>query len=475
VKHHKQLFIIWMLLFWAVAVATAQNDTAIVFTSNRDGNREIYAMQSDGSNPVRLTFNPAEDVEPSWSPDHSQIAFASNREGEFALYLMNADGTNIRRISPEDGSYHNSPSWSPDGRRITYVSNATGGNQVHILDISNLNDTQITQGQQWESIDPVWSPNGRTIAFASNQTGNFEIYLINTDGSNLRRLTNDSTVDSDSPTWSPGGTRLAFAANGGSGEIYLMSADGNGIRVLTSTDQGFVFSPSWSPDEQFLVYAIRTSDTQTSLYRINADGFGSLRLTDGSSESTSPSWASNVATSDFSTSSQDVLYYARVNTEYGATLNLRETPDSEGRILEEFPDGTAITIIDGPVDSGRYRWWQIYSPMGNTGWSVEAADNVRTLQFYDQPLQNDYPYERSIGYRSLFSPGDVVEAQLGARIWSRPDRTYAEERYRAARYETFNIIGLPYPTYNFDGQLTWWYLVRPSSNNDLTGWMLEEE
>lgn len=377
-RHHKHPFIIWAVLFWAVVVA-AQNDTSILFTSDRDGNREIYVMRSDGSGVARLTFDPAEDIEPAWSPDYSQIAFASNRDGEFAVFIMNADGSNPHRVSPDGGSYQSSPSWSPDGRRIAYVSNASGENQIHTIDVTNSSDTQITQGQVWDSIDPAWSPNGRMIAFASNRTGNFEVYLINTDGSNLRQLTNDSTVDSDSPAWSPSGQQLAFAANGGSGEIYLMGADGTDVRVLASTDQGFTFSPSWSPDTQFLAYAIRTSNAQTSLYRINADGFGSLRLTDGSNEASSPSWAANVPIDGFISEGIDILRYARVNTEYGATLNLRETPSADSRILEEFPHGTAVSIISGPVDSGRYRWWQIYSPMGNTGWSVEAVDNVRTL------------------------------------------------------------------------------------------------
>ena len=40
----------------------------IAFDSNRDGNREIYLMGPDGKDPVNLTNNPADDIEPSWSP-----------------------------------------------------------------------------------------------------------------------------------------------------------------------------------------------------------------------------------------------------------------------------------------------------------------------------------------------------------------------------------------------------------------------
>ena len=50
-------------------------------TSERDGNREIYVMNADGTAQTRLTNNPAVDVAPAWSPDGSKIAFASDRDG----------------------------------------------------------------------------------------------------------------------------------------------------------------------------------------------------------------------------------------------------------------------------------------------------------------------------------------------------------------------------------------------------------
>ena len=50
----------------------------IAFTSNRDGNLEIYAMNADGSDVKRLTDNPAEDSAAAWSPDGQRIAFERN-------------------------------------------------------------------------------------------------------------------------------------------------------------------------------------------------------------------------------------------------------------------------------------------------------------------------------------------------------------------------------------------------------------
>jgi Tol biopolymer transport system component len=60
----------------------------IALSSNRDGNSEIYVMDSDGNNLVRLTNNPAFDKEPAWSPDGNRIAFSTDRNGNFDIYVM---------------------------------------------------------------------------------------------------------------------------------------------------------------------------------------------------------------------------------------------------------------------------------------------------------------------------------------------------------------------------------------------------
>jgi len=72
----------------------------IAFASDRDGNWEIYVMNSDGSNVRRLTNNPATDDAPTWSPDNQQLAFASDRDGDFEIYILNvSDGTVVQQVT----------------------------------------------------------------------------------------------------------------------------------------------------------------------------------------------------------------------------------------------------------------------------------------------------------------------------------------------------------------------------------------
>lgn len=48
--------------------ATPLGSERIAFTSDRDGNEEIYAMNADGSEQTSLTNNPSTDMLPAWLP-----------------------------------------------------------------------------------------------------------------------------------------------------------------------------------------------------------------------------------------------------------------------------------------------------------------------------------------------------------------------------------------------------------------------
>lgn len=76
----------------------------IAFMSMRDGNWEIYVVNSDGTGLKRLTKDPAIDGLPTWSPDGSYIAFLSNRGGEWAIWAIRPDGSGLRRLFTLGGS-----------------------------------------------------------------------------------------------------------------------------------------------------------------------------------------------------------------------------------------------------------------------------------------------------------------------------------------------------------------------------------
>ncbi len=98
--------------------ASAQNPAKfngkIAFVTSRNGPPgEIYVMNPDGSDVMRLTNNPAEDYSSTWSPDGKQIVFESNRDGNGAeIYEMNADGSHQTRITHNPGD-DNWATWIP--------------------------------------------------------------------------------------------------------------------------------------------------------------------------------------------------------------------------------------------------------------------------------------------------------------------------------------------------------------------------
>jgi formylglycine-generating enzyme required for sulfatase activity len=61
------------------------------------------------------------------------------------------------------------------------------------------------------------------------------------------------------------------------------------------------------------------------------------------------------------------------------TLSLRTGPGTSYAEIERLPNGTIVSILDGPQAGGAYTWWYIRAPSGNQGWAVEYADNIQTL------------------------------------------------------------------------------------------------
>src|SRR5690606_21987057 len=93
----------------------SSDGSKIAFNSDRDGNTEVYVMDADGSNVVRLTNDAAADTANDWSPDDTQLLIQSNRSGSTRLWIINADGSNPTCITCSmDGGGHYNASWSPN-------------------------------------------------------------------------------------------------------------------------------------------------------------------------------------------------------------------------------------------------------------------------------------------------------------------------------------------------------------------------
>jgi len=166
------------------------NGNRIVFTNNGNG---IWVMRPDGKNAHAITTK--DDIDPTWSPDGMRISFASSRSGSRQLYVMDSDGSEVDQLTDLNNMGGRS-TWSPDGTKIAFYRGPEGDHNIYIVDVNTKEVTRLTSGG--DNLGPSWSPDGNWIAFTSFRDGNNEIYIIHPDGRGLTRLTNSPTSD-----WQP--------------------------------------------------------------------------------------------------------------------------------------------------------------------------------------------------------------------------------------------------------------------------------
>lgn len=212
--------IVYCLLFCLPSLAVPK----IVFISKRDGGKNIYVMEDDGSNVQRLTFTefPQFNGGPIWSPDGTRIAFHRNvsknsRSQQIEVFIMEPDGSNVQQLT-DDRALDGSCAWSPDGTRIAFESTRNKGLDIYVMDILTREVDQLTRnpGDQDSASDPSWSPNGKYIAYEQ---------AIN------RGFLNAGTT------------------------IYIMNADGKVAKALVPPHNAWErANPCWSPDSKFVLY-----------------------------------------------------------------------------------------------------------------------------------------------------------------------------------------------------------------------------
>jgi TolB protein len=164
----------------------------IVFAKSGDG---IWVMRTDGSKPHRISDH--DDIDPTWSPDGKWIAFASSRSGERQLFIMESDGSNIQQLTDLNNMGGRS-TWSPDGKWIAFYRGPAGDHNIFVINVETREVTRLTSGG--DNLGPSWSPDGNWIAFTSYRDGNNEIYVIRPDGSGVMRLT-DNNISDWQPRW----------------------------------------------------------------------------------------------------------------------------------------------------------------------------------------------------------------------------------------------------------------------------------
>ena len=278
----------WVLTLIAlliVALGCTSDEPVVIFTSDRDGNLEVYAVRVSDGTETNLTESAADEFAPQVSPDRKMVAFLAGSPGSATIDVSTVTGDSRKSITSPGP--HRGHRWSHDSSRLAYVAEVEGRESVYFKGVDAAQQMSLTTVDANEV--GGWSPKGLAVSFAVADGPGRGIYVRNPDGVNEFRLT--ETPDS-APVWSPDGKRLVFTSNrDGTPEVYLMNEDGTGQKRLTNNDSP-EYGLSWSPNNRTLVF-VSEQDGNAEIYVMDAGSGNTARLTHNTVRDDQPVWSPN--------------------------------------------------------------------------------------------------------------------------------------------------------------------------------------
>ena len=181
------------------------------------GNSDLWIADSDGTNATRLSFDPADDIFPVWSPDGTRVRWASNRDGVYHMFEKAASGSGQDRLLFQTPLFKFPTDWSREGEVIVYrqIDPKTSYDVWFVRAEAQGDEFKPTAFLQTPANEAaaVLSPSGKWIAYASDESGTYEVYVQSfPSGSRKRQV---STAGGAAPHWRGDGLELFFHAPDG--------------------------------------------------------------------------------------------------------------------------------------------------------------------------------------------------------------------------------------------------------------------
>ncbi len=260
----------------------------IAFSNNSTGSKEIYSVDYDGENLLKLTSDSSIDLLPRWSQDASRIYYTTYRHGNPDMFEIDMKAGKIRPFATFQGL--NIPGGlSPDG--LTMVMTLSKGDDPNIYSLNVVTkEMKKLLNKFGVSASPTYAPDGTQVAFISDRAGNPQIFVLDLGTMKTRKLTSMNWCDS--PSWSPSGEWIVFSGRETVKEklnIFITDLTGSQVRRLT-TKSGYNEDPSWSPDGRFITFT-STRRGRRELYIMDSDGSAPHPLTDLKGQTSTPNWS----------------------------------------------------------------------------------------------------------------------------------------------------------------------------------------
>ncbi len=200
-------------------------DGRVVYGSLTSGNPDIWIMDANGANARQLTMDASVDREPCVSPDGAYVYYSSNKDGGFNIWRMDLDGGN--RVKLTDGSDDRFPFCSADGRWIAYQKYAAGWPTTWMVSTDDGETRQVTtRYSNWPSI----SPDGRMVASIQSDevSGAMKGVIVSVEGGPpIRKLDipflHVPLFSWQRLRWTPDGRTLMYIdSTGGAGNVWAV-------------------------------------------------------------------------------------------------------------------------------------------------------------------------------------------------------------------------------------------------------------
>ena len=260
--------------------AKSLDGSKIFFASDRNGSKEIWSMDYDGSNQHEMTHYKSVSTMPTVSPDGKTVAFTTYALGNPKIMLYSTETDKRLPFYNPVASAVETPEFTPDGRHLLFATSIDGWVQICESDIGGGNMRRISHVRAIEVSPKVNPKNPSDVVFISGRGGSEQLWRMNIDGGDMERLTPGDGYVSN-PAWSPNGQFVAFAwtkgYEPGNYNIFVMDI-AKRVPVQLTHGAGRNENPWWAPDGVHMVFSSKRGRT-TQLYTMLADGTNVQQLT----------------------------------------------------------------------------------------------------------------------------------------------------------------------------------------------------
>jgi dipeptidyl aminopeptidase/acylaminoacyl peptidase len=191
------------------ATSLSPDGTRFAFSRAAAGTSDIWVLDIARGVPSRLTFEPASEVYPVWSPDGTRIAYSSNPKEALELFVKRTTGSQqARRVGGPAGAGMIAEGWSADGRYILYsLITRRPAFELWAAPVEAGSEAlRLASG----ALDGQFSPDGKWVAYFLDESGRNEIFIQPFPGPGDKRQV--SVNGGVQPRWRADGKELFFLA-----------------------------------------------------------------------------------------------------------------------------------------------------------------------------------------------------------------------------------------------------------------------